>query len=1005
MRTKLLFLSLLLVPFSIRAEVLPCMPCAGVRFEPVQSVPVSMADPLPTAPVPDVQAAAAPPAVPNNPADFVALLRQAKLGKGSPLFVAWEVPLDGTANPGETASQIVEAGGTPWISLVFRTPAPVAQNAERLQVELRAAVAIASSSPAQAWFQIVWRPEGQEGQMPPAEYAFLIKRAAVTLTGARADARVASDALPADPKFLETFYGEEVTAYVDAVALKPADGSALEAAATAIQNLDPGRPVVLDAAPLPAAAGEVLSDSARNAIRGIGLTLFRTTEVGPLVLSPLALLAREFSGDVSYGAGDVPTGAREAWTFVRSEKEDVALRVIALAPEGATDSTEMTLKFPDAYLRRPARFPYTYDKVGAPQAEVQGQNLVVKLDNPGRVAVIGLERATAAEREGVEEKVSVATEREMPVEEILRRLQAFEDAQDRKLDHYQAINTTHLRFQPAAGSQTFEATLQGPFFVGDQTGSDWAWQTLYVNGVKWRSKSIPEIPLVQPEKAAALPLQIHFTKQYRYRLRGTDKVDGRDAWVVDFAPAGPGEPGKLYQGTVWVDRQIYARLKTRAVQVGLEGEVISNEETMTYSPIDANGQPAAWSGDSFVLPLKIVAQQILSVVNATTVVERATELTEVKVNAADFEEKRKQIADTDVTMVRDTDKGLRYLVKEDGAEDRVVKEGFDTNKLFLAGGVFYDDALDYPLPLAGVNYFDFNFRNTGKQVNVFFAGALLTANVAEPRLFGSKFDLGAQAFALAVPFADTLYRDGEEVTGEEVNLRTGSFGLKLGRPLGNFIKVGLDYDVLFLNYGDTDNTADGFVPPSDNQTHSVEGTFSFSRGGYGFSTHYGLSRRSQWDPWGFPDNPDYSADKKEFTRWGARLSKNWYLAHFQKVGAEVDYVSGSDLDRFNKYQFGFFGSTRVHGYQSNRVRAEEALAVHATYGFEVGELLRLDAVGDAAWATDEATGLDNELLGGVGLAGTFIGPWQTVVNLDVGVPVAGPDDGFVFYIVFLKLFR
>lgn len=982
------------------------MPCAGVRFEPVQSVPVSAAEPLNPAPTPDVQAAPAQPTAPSNPADFVALLKQAKLEKGSPLFVAWEVPLDGTANPGDTASQIVEAGGIPWISLVFRTPAPVAQNAERLQTELRSAVAIASSSPAQAWFQIVWRPEGQpegrETQMPPAEYAFLIKRAAVTLTGARADAKVASDALPADPKFLETFYGEEVTAYVDAVALKPADGKALEAAATAIQNLDPGRPVVLDSAPLPAAAGEVLSDSARNAVLGIGLTLFRTSEVGPLVLSPLALLAREFSGDVSYGAGDVPTGAREAWTFVRTEKEDVALRVIALAPEGAN---ELTLKFPDAYLRRPSRFPYTYDKVGAPQGEVQGQNLVVKLDNPGRVAVIGLERATAAEREGIEEKVSVATAREMPVEEILRRLQAFEDAQDRKLDHYQAVNTTHLRFQPAAGSQTFEATLQGPFFVGDKTGSDWAWQTLYVNGVKWRSKSIPEIPLVQPEKAAALPLQIHFTKQYRYRLRGTDKVDGRDAWVVDFAPSGPGEPGKLYQGTVWVDRQIYARLKTRAVQVGLEGEVISNEETMTYSPIDANGQPAAWSGESFVLPLKIVAQQILSVVNATTVVERETELTEVKVNSADFEEKRKQVAETDVTMVRDTDKGLRYLVKEEGSEDRVVKEGFDTSKLFLAGGVFYDDALDYPLPLGGVNYFDFNFRNTGKQVNVFFAGALLTANAAEPRLFGSKFDLGAQLFALAVPFSDTLYRDGEEVPGEEVNLRTGSFGLKLGRPLGNFIKVGLDYDVLFLNYGDTDNTADGFVPPSDNQTHSLEGTFSFSRGGYGFSTHYGLSRRSQWDPWGFPGNPDYNADKKEFTRWGARISKNWYLPRFQKIGAEVDYVSGSDLDRFNKYQFGFFGSTRVHGYQSNRVRAEEALAVHGTYGFEVGELLRLDAVGDVAWATDEAAGLDNEMLAGVGLAGTFIGPWQTVVNLDVGFPVAGPDDGFVFYIVFLKLFK
>jgi hypothetical protein len=990
MRTvKLLPLLLFLLPLSIEAEVLPCFPCAGVRFEGVGS-----------APAPDVQTA---PASPNDPADFASLLAQAKLEKGSPFFVAWEVPLDGT-DPAPAARGITDAGGTPWLSLIFRTPAPLAQNFERLQGELRAATAIASAAPANAWFQVMWRPEGQEGQAPVAtEAAFLIKRAAVALTGARSDARVASDALPADPAFLKALYAEDVAAYLEAVVLKPGNlEQALDPAVAAIQEVDPGRPIVLDSAPLPAAPGEILSDSARNAVRGIGLTLFRASEVGPQVVSPLALLARELSGDVSYDAGSNPSGAEEAWTFVRGK--DFSLRVIALAPAGASD---LTLRFPDPYLRRPSRFPYTFDKVGPPTGEVKGQGLEVRLDNPGRVAVLGLERASAAERgeEGVEEKLSVATERQMPVEEILRRLQAFEDAQDRKLDTYSAMNTTHLRFQPAAGSQTVEATLQGPFFFDDKTGSDWAWETLFVNGVRWRSKTIPEIPLVQPEKAAAMPVQITFTKQYRYRLRGSDTIDGRHAWVVDFAPASEGETGKLYQGSVWVDKQIYARLRTRAVQIGLEGEVISNEETLHYTPINAMGLPGPWSSESYILPLRVVAQQILSVVNATTVVERETLLSEVRVNPPDFEAKRAQVAETDVTMVRDTERGLRYLVKEEGSEERVVKEGFDTNKLFLAGGVFYDDALDFPLPLGGVNYFDFDFRGTGKQVNLFFAGALLTLNAAEPRLFGSKFDLGADLFVLAVPFADNVFRDDEEIFAEEVEQRTGSFGLKLGRPLGNFVKLGLEYDILFLNYGESDDTGEGFVLPSDNQTHSVELSGTFSRAGYGFSIHGGVSRRSEWDPWGFPGSPDFADPKEEFARWGARASKNWYLPRFQKIGAEIDYVSGSDLDRFSKYQFGFFGSTRVHGYQSNRVRAEEAIATHLSYGFEIGELLRLDAVGDVAWATDELSGLDNEMLAGVGLAGTFIGPWQTVVNMDVGVPVAGPDDGFVMYLVFLKLFK
>ena len=112
-----------------------------------------------------------------------------------------------------------------------------------------------------------------------------------------------------------------------------------------------------------------------------------------------------------------------------------------------------------------------------------------------------------------------------------------------------------------------------------------------------------------------------------------------------------------------------------------------------------------------------------------------------------------------------------------------------------------------------------------------------------------------------------------------------------------------------------------------------------------------------------------------------------------------------DLDRFSKYQFGNFGDTRVQGYQNGKIRAEEAYLAHFKYGFEIGQILRLDGVADVAWATDEESGLDNELLAGVGVQGSFQGPWETLVQVDVGTPVAGPDDGLFAYVVFLKLFH
>lgn len=1006
-----LLLSLAAYATPAGAAGLPCKPCAGVELD----SPAGVAE---------------------------ALAAQAGLKPASPLFVAWEVPLapdvpapspaaeppappgaaaasppaaSDTTGAGEAAARIAQAGATPWLALVFRTPPPLASHAARLQGELEAAAAVARAAPKGTVFQVAWRPEGSESGAPDlAEYGFLLKRAAVALTGARPEGRVATEALPPTPQAVAALYAQEVGAYVDVLTLAPppdaGDPAAVAPALAAAAQADPGRPVAIDALPLPAEPAEVLPAAARWAAAGVDLLVFRAPAGAPPTpagLAPFALLAREFAGDVSYDPDSAPTGAQAAWSFVRGK--DLALRIIAVTPPGAEQGV-LTLHFADGSLRRPVRFPLGRGRVEPPSGTATASGLDLSIPAPGPVAVVGLERPTAAERgAGVAEKLTVSSSREIPVEEILRRLQAFEDAQERRLDHYRAVDTTHLRFQVTGASQSFDAALEGPFFYRRGEGTDWAWQTFYVNGVRWKGKTIPEIPLVQPEKAAALPLEIHFTKEYRYRLRGTERIGGRDAWVVDFAPASPDlKRERLYQGTVWIDRQLYSRLRSRAVQLGLAGEVLSNEETWDYSPVDASGKPAPWPAASdesgFILPLHVRAQQILSIVGSSTVVDRETTLSEVQVDDPGFDEARKAVASSDVTMVRDTPRGLRYLVKDRSGE-RVVQDTFAKAKLFAVGGVFYEKSLDYPLPLAGINYFSLDYKGTGNQANVFFAGALGNASIAQPHLFGSNFEGNASLFALAVPLSDTFFADGKEQEAQDIKALSERFALHLGRPLGNFWKVEANYSLIYSRYYRDSDTAGNFVLPSDNFLHSFELGTQFARSGYQLGLDGSYNRRSRWSAWGLPGNPDYSPEDQSFYRWDASASKSWYLPKFQRIGAELDYDSGSRLDRFSKYQFGFFGDTRVHGYQSNDVRATTAAAAHLTYGFEVGEVFRIDAVGDVALATDRETGLHNELLAGAGIAGTFMGPWQTIVNMDLGVPVAGPDHGFVVYLVFLKLFK
>jgi len=930
----------------------------------------------------------------DDPARIVRELEfDPRLGDDDVLFVSWTVPLDGTADPASVA-EIRTAGAKPWIRAEFRTPQPIGDHLDRFERELGSMARLIRVAGGSLVVQAVWRPESG-GSLDPKDHAFLLKKAAVAVTGAAADARFVGGPLGADPDDLRALYAEEVAAYLDLVALAPGDD--LSAAIVVLAELDPGKPVVLDALTWPEEPTITVAKVAEASAAGVTVTFFDAGSADGIDLAPLKVLARELRGDVVFDPFSTPSGAHAAWSFVR---EDLGLRVVAMP---AAHEQQLRLSFADSQLRAATRVDVQTGAAHAiPNQRRNPQGYSVTVDDPGAVVLLRLERPSAAELAGFESELEVDANREIPVEEILRQLQAFEDDQARRLDHYQATRTLHLRFQVPQGA--FEATYSGEFFDRLERGFDWVWKDFYVGGVKWRSKKIPKLPLIQPEKVASTPAEIKLTKDYDYRLRGTATVAGRDCWIIDFKPLSVTPGRSLYRGRVWVDREILARVRMRATQVGLNGSVLSNEETYFFTPVDAAGRQTEWSSDAFVLPLKISGQQTLSILSVTLPVEVETVLENVRINGGDFDRNREAALASEATMVRDTDDGMRYLRKNEH-DERYVEAELDTDRLFLVGGVFWDESVDYPLPLAGVNYLDLDFKDTGAQIDVFFAGAFLAAGISDPQLFGSRWNGGANVNGLFFKAGDELYRDGEIVSEETVRRRTASADVFVGRPFARFLSFELTFQVRTEDFSRSDDTGGDFVLPQNTLTHTARANIQYNRAGYRLGLVADTNSRSDWEFWGLPENDEYHPDQKDYHRWRINFAKTWWLPEFRRVRVSFEHLDGSNLDRFSGYDFGMFGDASVSGYQSGLVRAERANGAHVLAGINYFDKIRFDLKADAVWASNAMTGLDNELLAGIGFEGTTTLPWQLIMNFEVGYAVAGPGKGnFALRVFFLKLF-
>ncbi len=596
------------------------------------------------------------------------------------------------------------------------------------------------------------------------------------------------------------------------------------------------------------------------------------------------------------------------------------------------------------------------------------------------------------------EELQISDKWIMPVGEIIARAQQFQTREDEKLNHYTADGRIEMHFKLAELNNTVDLSTLNNFFFDDETGMEWEQKEIYLNGIRWKKKKLPEFPLIQPEKVVEVPLDIHLNKNYRYKLQGMDKVNGYECYKISFEP--DSDDKSLYKGVVWIDSKTYARIKIYSVQTNLEKPIISNAQTNFFAPVISE------DGNTYWLMDKIEGQQIFSTGGRNTVLNREVFFTNFKINADTFSREKENAYQSDNQMLRDTDKGFRYLVKENGK--RVVKEGETKSALLGVGGVFYDRSLDYPIPLAGFNYFNFDFKDSGTQINLFFAGVLATLNVTDADFLGSNFELGADAFAIAIPLIDRSYDSlGNEVESENVDYLPLSLTVNLGLPVANYGKLRLSYDMEYKKFKTNDDTDPLFVLPQNHFTNTVKLRARYDRKGYSAEIWGSYSKRSKWDNWGLPGSGVFDESHRNYEGYGITVGKEFFLPYFQKAGITIEGMKGNHLDRFSKYSFNYFGN-RVRGFSGSGIRFDEGMVAKTYYGFNLADVVRFDIFADYAKTRDSDISTDYMDHVGVGIGGNFIGPWNTIINIDYGYGLYSDIDNAEgeseFRFVMLKVF-
>ena len=828
-------------------------------------------------------------------------------------------------------------------------------------------------------------PGTPEARLDPKDLAYVLKLTAIAVRAEDEDALVIAGGItPIDAPWLERLFAEDVAAYLDGVAVPatsaPRGASDLTSLSALIEREDPSEEMVITGQ---AATGEPPVAALSLLDRQLADVATKLTTVFAIDSQGLAkaLTAAASIGDV-FTSDVVPLDEQSAHLRLSLGGEEVTSRVPhRLLYNATTFATYLVYRGNGTGVltvelsESTGKAPVVRDALGSTQEPARGfvWNFVTKRSHASvpladRPLVLDYNFGGGG---GYSERAEIRESSLPTVAEIIARYQETQSAQDSLVQHYLADARMEQHFRPSPTDAGYDVVTENRFY-SDGAGTEWEELSFTLNGSKW-GPDRPPFPLLQAEKVLSLPLDLRLNKDYTYRLAGVERTQDRDCFAVRFDPVD--DSRSLYRGTVWIDNKTYHKLKVQAVQTHLSSPVVSSEEIQTFTP------QGSGSGRSLVLFSHLTSRQIMLVAGRNLLVEREVAFSNFRINGADFEALRSASRSSDHIMYRDTDSGLRHFVKKDG--ERMVDDHLTTTAKALAVGTIIDPSFDYPLPMLGLNYLDFEFLGRkDSQLAVLFGGVLALVNVQRPKLIGEHTDGSLDLFAIGVASNDKVYDNAGERAEERLKTIPFSLGFNLGHQLTDFQKLTATYQFRYDHFARVETTAPDFQLPPSTVTHGLGLAYEWRRAGYSLTTSGYDYRRSSWSAWGMP-SASVAPDTRTYQKYAVSLSKDLFFHAIHKLHLNGAYFGGRRLDRFSSYQFGLFDENRLHGVPSGGIRFSELLMLRAQYSLNLFDLYRLDLFLDQALgrAPDRAHG---QSITGTGISVNVRGPWHTMIRADFG---------------------